>query len=71
MSSAPDADLRNRLRGEPGVTPEDTRSELLQDGEDKILRSVTLKKLSKCCGLGLCRQCGSRKESTENGANQH
>ena len=27
-----DADLRNRLRGEPGVTPEDTRSELLSIG---------------------------------------
>lgn len=35
---ASDADLRNRLRGEPGVTPEDTRSELLQDGQDKVLR---------------------------------
>ena len=37
--NAPDADLRNRLRGEPGVTPEDTRSELLQDGQDKALRN--------------------------------
>ncbi|ABM60704.1 LPD7 domain-containing protein [Verminephrobacter eiseniae] len=35
---ASDADMRNRLRGEPGVTPEDTRSELLQDGQDKALR---------------------------------
>jgi hypothetical protein len=37
--NTPDADLRNRLRGEPGVTPEDTRSELLQDGQDKVLRN--------------------------------
>jgi hypothetical protein len=33
------ADLKNRLRSEPGATPEDTRSELLQDGQDKTLRS--------------------------------
>ncbi|HHW4679563.1 MAG TPA: LPD7 domain-containing protein [Xylella sp.] len=34
-----DTDLRHRLRGEPGVTPEDTRSELLQDGQSKVLRN--------------------------------
>lgn len=38
MATAPDDDLRTRLRGEPGVTPEDTRSELLQDGQDQTLR---------------------------------
>ncbi|HHW4669138.1 MAG TPA: LPD7 domain-containing protein [Xylella fastidiosa subsp. multiplex] len=32
-------DLRNRLRGEPDVTPEDTRSELLQDVQSKVLRN--------------------------------
>lgn len=35
---ASNADLRSRLRGEPSATPEDTRSELLQDGQDKVLR---------------------------------
>lgn len=35
---ASNADLRSRLRGEPSVTPEDTRSELLRDGQDKVLR---------------------------------
>ncbi|MCW5223640.1 hypothetical protein D5041_21475 (plasmid) [Verminephrobacter aporrectodeae subsp. tuberculatae] len=42
MATTPEestADLRNRLLGEPGMTPEDTRSELLQDVQDKTLRN--------------------------------
>lgn len=37
---ATDDDLRNRLRGEPGATPEDTRSELLSDLETRGLRAA-------------------------------
>jgi len=39
MDKNMDTDLRTRLRGEPGVTPEDTRSELLEEVETAALRN--------------------------------
>lgn len=39
MATQPDQDLRDRLKGEPGVTPEDTRDELREDLQSQQLRS--------------------------------
>ena len=39
MATTPDSDLRTRLRGEPDMTPEDTRAELLQEVKTAELRN--------------------------------